>query len=94
MKKMMIGVVAVVGLMCAGSYSFADEMGKMSNEMKGEMKAATDAMKAKPDLMKGEMKGEMKAKTESMKASKDTMKDEMKATKDSKKDEMKGATGY
>ena len=30
MKKM-IAAVAVVGLMCAGSYSFANEMGKMAN---------------------------------------------------------------
>ena len=93
-KKMMIAIVAVVGLMCAGSYSFANEMGKMANEMKGEMKgemkAATDTMKAKPDAMKGEMK----AKTDSMKASKDAMKDDMKAAKDAMKGDTKGAMGY
>ena len=88
--KTMITAVAVAGLMCAGSYSFANEMGKMANEMKGEMKAATDAMKVKPDAMKGEMK----AKTDSMKASKDAMKDDMKAAKDAMKGDMNGAMGY
>ena len=85
MRKMMVLIVAVAYLMCASAYSFANEMGKIANEMKGEMKADVEAMKGKTGAMKGEMKEEMKAKTDSMKASKDAMKDDMKTAKDAMK---------
>ena len=89
MKKI-ITAVAVVGLMCAGSYSFANEIGKMANEMKGDMKhdmdsmkgdmkANMDAMKGKPGVMKDEVKGKL---------------DDMKASKDAMKGNLKGAMGY
>jgi hypothetical protein len=94
MQKMMVSIAAVACLMCASAYSFANEMGKMANEIKGEMKADVDAMKGNAGAMKGEMKEEMKTKTDSMKASKDAMKDEMKATKDAMKGGMKGVLGY
>ncbi|MBS0181366.1 MAG: hypothetical protein JSS39_03125 [Nitrospira sp.] len=101
MKKMMLSIAAAACVMCLSAYSFAGEMDKMTNEMKGEMKAdvdamkgGMDAMKGKTGAMKGEMKEEMKAKTDSMKASKDAMKDEMKATKDAMKGDMKGVLGY
>jgi outer membrane murein-binding lipoprotein Lpp len=94
MKKMMVSIAAVACLMCMGSYSFADEMGKMKSEMKGnemkaEMKTKHDEMKAKTD--------EMKAKTDEMKSEMKMKKDEMKGEKmrsDHMKGEMKGAAGY
>lgn len=94
MQKLMISIAAIGCLMCPSAFSFANEMGKMANEMTGEMKAGTDAMKGKIGAMKGEMKEEMKARTDSMKASKDAMKDEMKTTKEPMKGGMKGALGY
>ena len=68
MQKLMVSIAAVACLMCPSAYSFANEMGKMANEMTGEMKADVDAMKGKIGAMKGEMKEEMKARTDSMKA--------------------------
>jgi hypothetical protein len=58
---MIIAFVAVAGLMCAGTLSFANEMSSMANEMKSEMHGD---MKAGADSMKGEMKG----KSDAMKA--------------------------
>ena len=52
MQKMMVSIAAVACLMCASVYSFANEMGKTANEMKGEMKAGTDAMKGNAGAMK------------------------------------------
>jgi hypothetical protein len=64
MKKILLSMVAIACFMGFGTLSFADEMGKMKGEMKGEM------MKAKKDEMKTEkeaMKSEMKAKKDEMK---------------------------
>ena len=70
MKNIMLSVTAVMCLVGSSSLSFAEDMGKMKDEMKGDMKGHKDEMmmkgdmKAKPDEMKGEMmekKGEMKS---------------------------------
>lgn len=90
MKINMIGLVAILCLGGITVPSFADEMGKMKNEMKpegtGQMDAMKGKMKGKSDDMKGQkdsMKGETKAKH-------DEMKGEMKTKHDS---EMKGGMG-
>ena len=57
MKQIMLSVIAVMCLAGFTSLSYADDMGKTQNEMKGEMKGQKDDMKAKHDEMKGEMKG-------------------------------------
>lgn len=62
MKTLMMVMVAVL---CAGGVTVqasADEMGKMTSEMKGDMKAKPDETKGEMKDMKGEMKGEMKGK--------------------------------
>jgi high-affinity K+ transport system ATPase subunit B len=83
MKKILLSLMAVVCFTGFSALSFAEEMGKMKGEMKGEMmKAKKDEMKAKKDEMKGEMK-----------ADHDKMKGEMKMKKDEMKGEMKGAMG-
>lgn len=87
MKKIM----TLVAILCVSGFavpSFADEMGKMKNDMKTEG-TQKDAMKAKQDEMKGQtdsMKGETKAKHNEMKG-------EMKPKHDDMKGEMKGAMG-
>ncbi len=53
MKKIMLSLIAVMGLVGFSSLSFAEDMGKMKDEMKGEMKGMKDDMK-------GEMKGAMR----------------------------------
>jgi hypothetical protein len=83
MKKILMSVVTIACLTGFGTLSFADEMGRMKDEMKGEMmKAKKDEMKAEKEVMKSEMK-----------AKKDEMKGEMKMKKDDMKGEMKGAMG-
>jgi Sec-independent protein translocase protein TatA len=94
---MKMNMVALVAMLCLGGStvpSFAEEMGKMKDEIKG------DAMGHK-DAMKGEMKGkldDMKRQTDSMKvkgetkAKHDAMKGEMKSKHDDMKAE-KGAMG-
>ena len=57
MKQIMLSIIAVMCLAGFTSLSYADDMGKTKNEMKGEMKGQKDDMKAKHDEMKGEMKG-------------------------------------
>ena len=52
MKKIVLSIVAVMFMASFSSLSFADEMGKMKEEMKGEMKG-------EKEKMKGEMKGKM-----------------------------------
>lgn len=37
MKMLMASIAAAVCMMCVSTTSFADEIGKMANEMKGEM---------------------------------------------------------
>ncbi len=80
MKKIM----TLIAILCVGGFavpSFADEMGKMKNEMKTEGMAQKDAMKGKQDEMKGQtdsMKNETKAKHNEMKPKHDDMKGEMK----------------
>lgn len=85
MKKILMSVVTVVCLAGFGALSFAEEMGKMKGEKKGEMMKGE--MKAKPD--------EMKAKTDEMKMKQDEMmKGDMKLKKDEMKGGMKGEMGY
>jgi hypothetical protein len=67
MKKMMLSLVAVMCLVGFSSLSFAEDMGKMKGDMKGEMKDMKGEMKGKHEEMKGDMKG-----------MKDEMKGEMK----------------
>jgi hypothetical protein len=93
MKTTVVSLVTVFCLAGLTPLSFADEMGKIKNEMKG------DAMGHK-DAMKGETKGksnDMKGKKEPMKgetnAKHDEMKGEMKPKHDESKGEMKGAMG-
>ena len=78
MKQIMLSVIAVMCLAGFTSLSYADDMGKTQNEMKGEMKGQKNDMKAKHDEMKGEMKGQ---------------KDDMKSKHDDMKGEMKGKSG-
>jgi len=59
MKKIVLSIVAVMFLASFSSLSFADEMGKMKEEMKGEMKGEKEKMKGEKEKMKGEMKGKM-----------------------------------
>jgi hypothetical protein len=98
MKKIMLSVVAVMCLASFSSLSFAEDMGSMKDEMKGEMKGMKDEMKGEmkgmKDEMKGEIKGDMKGEMKGkMKAKHDEMKGEMKGMKDDMKGEMKGAMG-
>ena len=85
-------IITVAAILCLGGFtipSFADEMGKMKNDMKTEGMSQKDAMKGKQDDMKGQkdsMKGETKPKH-------DEMKGEMKSKHDDMKGEMKGAMG-
>ena len=67
MKKIMLSLIAVMCLAGFSSLSFAEDMGKMKGDMKGEMKD-----------MKGDMKGEMKDMKGDMKGMKDEMKGDMK----------------
>ena len=55
MKKIMLSLIAVMGLVGFSSLSFAEDMGKMKDEMKSERK-----MKGMKDEMKGEKMGDMK----------------------------------
>jgi hypothetical protein len=45
MKTIMLSIIAATCLIGFSSFSFADEMGKTKDEMKGEMKGKMDAMK-------------------------------------------------
>ena len=85
MKKILMSVVTVACLAGFGTLSFAEEMGKMKGEKKGEMMKGE--MKAKPDEMKAK-KDEMKMKQDEM------MKGDMKLKKDEMKGGMKGEMGY
>jgi hypothetical protein len=93
MKMIMSVLVAVLSFGGFTFSSFAEEMGKMKNDMSAEGMGHKDAMKGemkgKPDDMKKQkdsMKGETKAKH-------DDMKGEMKTKHDDMKGEMKGAMG-
>ena len=66
MKKIVLSIVAVMFLASFSSLSFADEMGKMKEEMKGEMKGEKEKMKGEMKGEKEKMKGEMKGKMEEM----------------------------
>ena len=63
MQKIVLSIVAVMCLAGFSSLSFADEMGKTKEEMKGEMKGEKEKMKGEmkgeKEKMKGEMKGQM-----------------------------------
>ena len=78
MKKVLLSITAAACLMGFGTLCFAEDMGKMKDEMKGK----ADSMMDKKDAMKGgEMKGgEMKAN--------DGMKGEMGEAKEKGKMEM------
>jgi hypothetical protein len=95
MKKILLSIVAVVGLVGFGTLSFAEDMGKMKDEMKGK----TDNMMGKKDEMKGaEMKGgEMKThdgmKNEMGEAKGKGKMEEMKDKVGEMKDKMKGKPG-
>jgi type III secretory pathway component EscU len=56
MKKIMLSVIAVMCLVGFSSLSFAADMEKMKDEMKGEMKEMKGEMKEKMGEMKGKMK--------------------------------------
>lgn len=65
MRKMMVAIVAVVCLAGFSAVSFADDMGKGKDSMKGEMKGDKRKthddmgdMKHEKDKMQGEMKGD------------------------------------
>jgi hypothetical protein len=82
MKKVLLSIATAMCLVGFGTLSFAEDMGKMKDEMKGK----TDSMMDKKDAMKSE---EMK---EAMKA-KDGMKGQMgeaKGKMEDKAGEMKG----
>jgi hypothetical protein len=83
MKKVLLSIATVACLMGIGTLSFAEDMGKMKDEMKGK----ADSMMGKKDTMKGEeMKGDMKAH--------DGMKGEMAEVKGKGKiEEMKDKAG-
>ncbi|MDH4084980.1 MAG: hypothetical protein OEV99_16330 [Nitrospira sp.] len=58
MKKIVLSIATVVCLVGFGAFSFAEDMGKMKDTMKGK----ADSMMGKKDAMKGEeVKGDMKA---------------------------------
>lgn len=95
MKKILLSIATVACLMAFGALSFAEDMGKMKDEMKGK----ADSMMGKKDAMKSgeEMKGEMKAH-EGMKGEMGETKEKgkMEAMKDKvgeMKDKMMGKTG-
>jgi len=74
MKRIMVAVVAVLWLTGFSAVSFADDMGKgkegMKGEMKGDMRKTHDDMgdmKHDKDKMQGDMKKEMKGDSDKMK---------------------------
>ena len=83
MKKMMLSVIAVMCLVGFSSLSFAADMGKMKDEMKGDMKEKMGEMK---DKMKGDGMKDDGMKDDGMK---DKMKEKMGDMKD-KMGDMKG----
>ena len=93
MKQIMLSIIAVAGLVGFTSLSYAEDMGKTSNDIKSEMKGQRDDMKVKPDDMN--IKGEMKVQQDEMKTKSDHMKGEIKDQKDGMKSnqDMKGKTG-
>ena len=92
MKKTLLLVATAVCFTAFAPFSFAEEMGKMKGDMKGEMMKGE--MNAKQDEMKARH-DEMKAKTDEMKMKKDEMiKGEMKMKTDDMKGGMKGEMGY
>jgi|SRR5215813_8288396 len=93
MKMNMIGLVAVLCLAGLTPLSFADEMGKMKDETKGDAMGHKDAMKGETKGKSNEMKGEKDAMKGETKAKHDEMKGEMKPKHDEMKGEMKGAMG-
>ena len=60
MKKIMLSVIAVMCLVGFSSLSFAEDMGKMKDEMKGEMKGMKGDKMGEMKGMKGDKMGEMK----------------------------------
>ena len=58
MKKIVLSIAAVIFLASFSSVSFADEMGKTKEEMKGEKEKMKGEMKGEKEKMKGEMKGQ------------------------------------
>jgi Sec-independent protein translocase protein TatA len=93
MKMNMIGLVAVLCFGGSAIPSFADEMGKMRNEMKAEGVGQKDAMKGEMKGKAEDMKGQKDSMKGEMKAQHNEMKGEMKAKHDDMKGEMKGAMG-
>jgi len=81
MKKIMLSLFAVMCLVGFSSPSFADELGKMKEDMTGEKDKMKTGVKGKADEMKG--------KGDAMKKKEESMKGEMKGTSD----EMKGMMG-
>src|SRR5262245_2046982 len=92
-KAMRIGLAKVLGLGGLTPLSFADEMGKMKDEMKGDAMGHKDAMKGETKGKSNEMKGQQDAMKGETKAKQDAMKGEMKPKHDEMKGEMKGAMG-
>src|SRR5215472_3447430 len=81
MKKIMLPLIAGLCLTSVSSLSFADEMGKMKEDMKGEKDKIQGDVKDEKDKMKADVKGkaaEMKGKGDAMKKKEETMKGEMK----------------
>jgi len=98
MKTMTVAMATVV--LCLGGWSgqcFADEMGKMGTDMKGEVKSEkkthTDSMQSEKHSQENAMKGQADAMKGEAKSGHDQMKDSMKASHDGMKSEMKGAMG-
>jgi hypothetical protein len=70
MKTIMVAVVAVLCLLGVSAVSFADDMGKGKEGMKGDMRKTHDDMgdmKHDKDKMQGDMKKEMKGDSDKMK---------------------------
>ena len=86
MKKIMLSLIAVICLAGFSSFSFADEMGKMKEDVMSEKN------KMKEDVMgeMGQMKADVKSEKDKIKGDVTGKKDKMKAGVKGKADEMKG----
>jgi hypothetical protein len=95
MNKIMLSLIAGIGLASFSSLSFSDEMGKMKDEMMGEMGKIKEDVKGEQDKMKGDVKGEMDKMKADVKGKADEMKgkgDTIKKKEETMKGEMKGMT--
>jgi hypothetical protein len=96
MKNIMLSVIAGMCLVGFNSLSFAEDMGKMKDEMKGhqdEMKGDMKGTMGATKGMQGEMRSDMKAQHNEMKGEMKTQHNEMKGDTKDMKSEMKGTMG-